>query len=253
MRFRRFVLPIVILLPAIPLRAQVVPQRDPQAISLLAQSLAVNAGAAGRVQDSVAEGTVAWLDGTTSPIILKTKGQDGLRYEFSSGGVQTVSVFSGGRGHTSRNGDRRNLPPWATAYLRSMHIPAFSRLGDFARGGMNVIYVGLEDVNGQPAHHIRLFASPADQTPPEIEEIISDFHLFLDARSLLIVKTLSYDYSPDVIENRTLVETYLEDYRAVGGLAVPHRITRFIYGQEQMRIILTSVRLNVGLPDSEFQ
>jgi hypothetical protein len=253
MRFLRFVLPVLPFTLVVSAYAQSPPQRDAQALALLAQSMAVNAGSAGQVADSDAEGTITWFDGSVSTIRLKTKGLDWLRTEVSAQGTDTVSVVRGGRGHTTSNGTRRNLPRWATAYQRALHIPAISRLRDFARNQMNVVYVGLESVNDQPAHHIRLFASPSDQTPPEIEEIISDFHLFIDARTLLVAKTLSYDFSPDVVENRTAVETYFEDYRAVGGLAIPHRITRSIYGQEQSRINLASVRLNVGLPDSEFQ
>ena len=253
MRWFRVVLPFLILGLAGLTTAQVSPQRDPQALALLAQSMAANLGSSGPVHDTVANGTITWPDGSTGTITLKTKGPDWLRSEVSGRGTDTVSVVRAGRGHATRNGTRSNLPRWATAYQRATHIPGFSRLGDFAKSQINAIYVGLEDVSGRPAHHLRMFASPTDQTPAEIEEIISDIHLFLDAQSLLIVKTLSYDYSPDVIENRTLVETYFEDYRSIGGLAVPHRITRFVHGQEHLRINLTNVRLNPGLPDSEFQ
>lgn len=237
----------------LPAQAQKPVSRDSQALALLIQSLAINGGPASWLQDTVAEGSIAWPDGTVGTIRLKTKGLDRLRSEVTIAGSQTISVTRAGSGNTNKDGQRQDLPPWVTAYQRPIHLPALSRLADIANPQMNVLYVGLEEVNGLPAHHIRLFASPTDETPAEIEEMISDFHLFLDSQTLLIVKTLSYDFSPEIIENRTLVATYFADFRPVGGLVIPHRIERYIYDEKHLEINLTAVQFNVGLPDSEFQ
>ncbi len=77
--------------------------------------------------------------------------------------------------------------------------------------------------------------------------------MFIDAQSLLLVKTLSFDFSPEVIENRSPVETYYNDYRPESGLLVPHTLTRYVAGQKFCEITITSVQFNVGLSDTDFQ
>ena len=229
------------------------PRRDTQALAILAQSYAVMAPQGGGVQDALLAGNIVRADGTTGSMTIKSKGVDRLRHEISLGGRQFVYVLNGGRGYALRGGTRHGLPLWVTAYQRSEHIPPFSRLIDFLRPNMNVVYVGLEDVGGRQAHHIRLSALPTDGTPARIEELISEFHVFVDAQSMLVVKTQSFLFSPAAIENRSPVDTYYSEYRSVAGLLVPYRVTRYVSRQRESDITLTSVQLNVGLSDSEFQ
>ena len=253
----RFLRPLLILLASllfsIPLIAQQSPPRDPQALVILSQALASMTASSSAVLDTVAEGTVVWADGKAATITIKSKGSDRLRHEINSASERITYVINQGKGYGVHNGKKRELPPWVTAYRRPEHIPSFSRLADFVRPNMKVAYVGLEDIAGRPAHHIRLAALPTDDTPAEIEESISEFHVFVDAESMLLVKTLGFDFSPEAIENRSPVETYYSDYRPVAGLLIPHRITRYVAGQKDCEITLTSVLLNVGLADSEFE
>lgn len=229
---------------------QAQPRRDAQALAILAQ--AQSQVAATPAQDSVAEGTITWGDGRSGTIRLKTKGTSRFRYETTVSSLTTVYVVNGRRGQVDSDGTRHKAPLWVTAYQKPQHIPVLSRLGDFQKANMNVDLVGTVDVNGRPAYQIRFTALPTDNTPPEIEEMISDYTVFLDSQSLLPVKTLSYDYSPEIIQNRTLVETYFSDYRFVDGVPVAHRVTRFIRGEKVMETVLSDVRLNVGLSDAEF-
>jgi hypothetical protein len=232
--------------------AQQAPQRDAQAVALLAQSQAV-VGAAAGAQDSYAEGTFTRSDGTQGTIVIKTKGLSMLRHEITVNGQQSSHVVNQGKGYAVRGGKKGDLPLWMTLYQRAEHIPALSLLTEFQSPNFKVSYVGVEDVAGRPAHHIRLWALPTDDTPARVEEIISEFHLFVDAQTLLVVKTRTYDFSPEAIENRTAVDTYYADYRPVAGLLIPFHVTRYLTKQTYTEIIFSTVRLNVGLSDSEFQ
>ncbi len=233
--------------------AQQAPQRDPQALAILTQSQAAMASSLAAIQDALAQGTIAFADGRTGTLTIKSKGSDRLRHEVNVDGRQTVVVTNRGKGHTILGGVRRPLPLWVAAYQRPDHIPALSRLSDFVQPNAKIAYLGLVEVAGRPAHHIRLSASPTDGTPAEIEEIISEFHVFVDAQSGLLVKTMGYDFSPEIIENRTPVETYYTDYRSLGGLLIPYHLSRHVRGQKFYEITLTNVALNVGLADTEFE
>ena len=227
-------------------------QRDPQAVAILAQSMAAM-GSMSLPRDSVARGTITLADGRSGTIMLKSKGADRLRHEVSLDGKDSVMVAGGSKGHVSPGTETRNLPHWVTMYLRPQHLYAHFRLAESSKPGAKLIYVGQENVNGQPAHHIRISNVSADAKQADIEEIISECHVFIDAQTSLVVKTITYDFSPLLVQNRTPVETYLSDYRAVSGILVPHRMTRYIWGNKDSEIVLNSVQVNVGLPESDFQ
>jgi len=211
-------------------------------------------GSAGQaVQDSVANGTLTFSDGRNGTITLKSKGTDRFRNEARLPGDESLMIVVAGRGHVVQASQTRPLPIWMTSYLRPNHIPVLSRISDSAKPNTKVLYIGLEDVNGQLAHHVRLSNLPASGKRADLEEIISEFHVFVDAQTHLLVKTLSYDFSPVILENRTPVETYFSDYRSVSGVQVPFRITRYIRGTRDSEIVLTYIQFNVGLPDTDFQ
>lgn len=205
------------------------------------------------VQDVVVEGKVDWADGSTGTITIKAKGRDRLRHEVALPNGFITYAIGEGKGFSLRDGKRQQLPLWVTAYQRLEFIPFLSRLADYNRSDTKVTYLGTEEVDGRRAHHIRLSALPKEGSPAEIEELISEFHAFVDTQSLLVVKTQGFLFSPEAIENRSPVETYFSDFRVVNGLLIPHRFVRFISGQKDAEITLTSVRFNLGLSDSEFE
>ncbi len=64
-----------------------------------------------------------------------------------------------------------NLPLWVTQYHYPEHIPAISQMADFGSANMAVSYVGLETVQGAPAHHIRFTLVPGDGTPANMRSL----------------------------------------------------------------------------------
>jgi hypothetical protein len=239
-------------------------QVDPQAVAVVNQSLVAmgigsyvqgipqtTAGVA--IQDSLATGTVFLWDGTSGTITTKTKGLGLLRTDININGNQTTTVSNSGSGYVIQGGTKSSLPVWLTKYRRAGHVPVFSRMADYAQPTTNITYVGLEAVNGASVHHIRISSIPTDGTPANVESLISEFHVFVDATSLLPVKTLSFDLSPLAIQNRVPIETYYTNYQSVNGVLVPFHITRYFRGQTQMDIVLTGVQFNVGLPNTDFQ
>jgi hypothetical protein len=205
------------------------------------------------VQDSVATGTISLWDGTNGTITIKTKGLVLLHNDITINGNQTTTVTNGSSGYILKSGVKTAVPIWITKHKRPEHIPVFSRMADYAQPNTAITYVGQESIAGASVHHIRISSTPMDDTPPDLEDLISEFHVFVDATSMLPVKTLSFDLSPLAMQNRAPIETYFSDYRSVGGILVPFRRTRFLGGHMQMDVVLTAVQLNVGLPMSDFQ
>jgi hypothetical protein len=232
---------------------QTTTQRDPVAVSILTKTQATLTASWITVQDALLQGTYTDAAGNTGTITIKCKGSALLRNELLLNGVSYTAISNNGRGQATQDGKTKKLPVWTTQYLRPEGVPAFWRPADFALPTTNVSYIGLEQVNGSSAHHIKLTSLPTDGTPPDIEAIISEFHVFIDSQTGLVLKTWSYDFSPVIIENRTLVETYFGDYRQINGVAIPFHTVRFVAGQKFSEIVLSSAQVNAGLSDAEFQ
>ena len=84
-------------------------------------------------------------------------------------------------------------------------------MADYLNPNLQAQYVGLENVNGTPAHHLRLSMLPTDGTPVQIEDLTSEFHVWIDQSSLLVVKTRSFDFSPETPQNRSPVDIYFRN------------------------------------------
>jgi len=252
MEFRTLIF-VLLLASGIPLSAA--PQTvasDPQALALITQSLAAMVRSGTALQDSVAQGTILWADGTTGTVTVKTKGPHRLRHDIRTPLKQLSYVISSGDGFGLRNGTRFSLPLWVTGYQRPEHAPILALAADLNRPNSRITYLGVENVAGRPAHHIYIYALPTDDTAPETEQLISEFHVYVDTQTLVVAKTQGYLFSPEAIENRSVVETYYSDYRLVGDFLLPLHLARFIEGRKDSEIIFTSVEVNVGVADTEF-
>jgi hypothetical protein len=206
------------------------------------------------IQDSVATGSISFADGQKGTLRIETKGLNRQRFELTIGTTEITTIYNSGTGYSAQGSSpRRRLPVWVSQYRRPEHIPALSRIADYQQPTSALRYAGLETLSGISVHHIKLTSAPTDSTPAEIENLISEFHAFIDSHSYLVVKTITFDFSPEVMENRSKVETYFSDYRNVNGLLVPYRVTRYVEGQLYSDFVLTNVALNVGVSDADFQ
>lgn len=235
--------------------AQEQTRKDNEAVVVLQQSLTAMRGAASGTTDSIATGTITFHNGGApyfSPITLKTKDETAHSTELTLNGKQSVSVVNRGLGSKRQDGKTGELPLWTTKYALPEHLLGL-RLKQALDGKSNVVYLGLEDVSGQSCHRIQIFASPPPEIPAEQEKMISEFELFIDSKTFLLVKTKSYIFSPEIIENRSLLETYYSDYRDVNGMLVPFRISRHLSGSPYSETVLESVDLNATLSSSDFE
>ena len=229
-------------------------KRDPQAIDIVARALNTMGSASTPAHDALLTGNyTSYEDESTGTITIKYRGQTEVRQEIRTAGSNWTIAVREGKGWAEHDGERRDLPLWVTKYLRPMLLPTLSRIRDFAESKSNLTYIGLEDLNGTSVHHIRISSLPTDDTPAKIEDLMSEFHVFIDSQSFIVVKTLSFDFSPKIVENRVAIETYYDDYKPVSGQLIPFHIQRFTAATKTSEITITSARINVGLTDSEFQ
>jgi hypothetical protein len=224
--------------------------RDAQAIAVISQTLAALGLTAAPTLETVAQGSFTDRTGAVFSLTIETAGTDRLRENLGS---NHSFVTNGGSGFTIDQGVRHTLPFWATKYRRPEHLPSLSALSDYLNLNLQLQYIGQESVNGSSAHHIRLSMVPTDSTPAAVEDLISEFHVWIDATSFLVVKTRGFYFSPETLQNRTPVETYFANYQQQGSAMIPFHITSYIYGQQDSDIVITSINLSASIPDPDFE
>jgi hypothetical protein len=224
-------------------------QRDTQALSLLSQC-STAMGATTTVPDLYAVGTVTPTNPNSSPsnLVLKSKGTDRLRTEFSLTSGLQVFVVNSGHGFSLVAGKKITDALQSTEYFRPEHLSAFACSIDLTRPNISLSYVALESLGASTAHHLVFRAASSDP----LEILISEFHVYLDPQTLRVVKTANWVFAPNAIENRSLWETYYDSYQPVNGVLVPMHISHFIAGSKLDDWNFTSVANNVPIADGDF-
>jgi hypothetical protein len=224
------------------------PQRDPQTLSFLAQC-SVAMGVPSAIPNIYAEGTITPTNPQNpSAGVLKSMGTDRVRSEINLPSGQQVYVLNSGRGFSLISGEKKYLPAHSTLYFRPELLSAFACGIDLARPNVSISYIRLETLRAATVHHLKFLASSSDP----LEQLISEFHVYLDAQTLRIVKTANWVFAPDAIENRSLWESYYDNYQSVGGVLFPMHIQHFLAGKRLDDWDFTSVRTDVPVLQSDF-
>ncbi len=128
-------------------------------------------------------------------------------------------------------------------------------MSDFANPRYDLRYVGSEVFNGQRVPHIRMrrqFYSSRIEIATALGDL-SQVDLYIDASTLMVVKRAQLMPSfQDMKITFPLEQTY-SDYRAVGGIMIPHAIATFVHGQKVSEFRFTSAATNQPVAASDFE
>jgi hypothetical protein len=230
-------------------------KRDGQAIRLLTQcAAAMGSPALDSAVLATGKSIPAYAEDPSAELVLKSKGETKMRWEMNSAGSQEAITLNSGRGRSTRNGRGNALPAWQTKYTRQEHFPAMLCVSEFQRPNTDILYLGEETVGNTSAHHIKISVATngKSQLWNATEAVISEFHIFLDSKSFVVVKTMRYAFSPDAIENRSKLENYYSNYQSVNGTLMPFTITTFLDGQKLRVISFDHIQLDPVIGDGEF-
>jgi hypothetical protein len=234
-------------------------QRDPQAVTLVQQTLAAMGGAqALAFADSLAVGSVQSFkpDGTslTLPIVKKTKGTKMTRTEVQRPEGTRLRIVNNGIG-VVQNPDGAVRPQSSnnTVAERVEHIPALSILSEWQSTTTEVRYVRSDTVNGRPVQVIALSFIPTSD-PQWVNSYRSTTQtlFYIDEANSLVSKIEYQEFADDYTNVSVKIEVFFTDYRAISGVLVPFTQSTYAGGQLQSTFTLTSIAFNTGLSDSEF-
>jgi hypothetical protein len=232
---------------------------DPQAVAVAKAAFAAMGGAqaVAAYQDSVASGSITiYAAGgqNTYPISSKSKGLRETRVELQLPTGTNVRVANLGRAAIlSPDGSIRNLYSNNTFYEHVDHVPILSVLAEYQLGKVNLLYQGVQQVQGQFDSVIEIdFVPNLDPVQGVLFASMSKTLFFVNQTTGLVDKTQQSQFYEGDQNNSVTEEVYFSDYRSVNGMLIPFRQTLFTDGQLDADLTFTSVTLNVGLPDSDF-
>ena len=167
MRVVRLILSLLLILSSSPRlssqQSTTPPQRDPQAVAVLQNSIAKMGGSAAvaNVTDAVVTGSVAPTSGSSAKsgtFKWETAGAE-YRYDFQLGAT-TQSFLSGhGQPANIHNGAVSALSPQIALSNSALHLPPLVLASAIANNMLSVVLGGKTTVNGSPAIKVRIFSN----------------------------------------------------------------------------------------------
>jgi outer membrane lipoprotein-sorting protein len=247
---RKMVLPIIIVLLAVPL--VVVADSTTAPVDLTAaQIVERNISARGGLQAWRTVKTMSMsgkLDAggkqkVQLPFLLEMERNRKTRLELQFNGQTAVQVYDGTNGWKLRPFlNRRDVEPYTPDELKaaSMQADIDGPLVDYVAKGTKVQLEGIQSVEGHDAFNLKLTLKSG-----QVQHIWVDAQTFLDVKIEGTPRRLDGRFHP--------VATYLRDYRSVNGLMIPYVNETAVDGVKQTeKILVEKVIVNPKLEDSHF-
>jgi|SRR5579859_708791 len=230
------------------------PQRDPQAIAILQQSIAAMASIA--PTDSTASGTVTIVEGSTTQtgsIQILTRGTSQTSETLTLPDGQRAIVYSNGEAKEI-NGASSATPPLeliVTDQCPDFPLPLL--LSSLSTPDQAIHYVGAETLAGKSVQHIQVWNTFSSN--PLLQSIapFSAKDIWLDANSALPLKIAYSRRAGSGAVPAIPVEVTYSNYTRANGILYPFQIDKSLNGTPWMTITISIVSFNTGLTASHFQ
>jgi hypothetical protein len=250
---------------------------DPQAVSLLQNSLAAQVGTA-QVADATLSGAAQRIAGSddeagTSALTTMSAGESKLALSFPSGTFTEIRTPVGQPPPSAPAGATVPAGAWIGPDGVSHAIvaqnlstdptwffPAFTIGRLISSQNYVVSYVGQESHDGQQVLHLsasqQFWPSVGGQAPvplPSLIAHVSQMDLYLAPTSLLPV-ALDFNVHPDNNANLDIpVEIRFSGYQPVNGVQVPFHVQKYVNNGLVLDLQLNHAALNSGLTAASFQ
>lgn len=232
--------------------AQEPPPRDLRAVAALRQSFLAMGGSV--PADSAATGRVTLVEGSkteTGKFRVLTRGANQTAEVIDTSEVTETAVYSGGNAGSKEGTTVKPLQLELAVTSQSGVFPLVVVAEALSDSSFAFEYVGLEDLDGSAAHHIRFWRVFVDPAVKHLEEFSSK-DLWIDGttalpRKLAFVRRAAAGATPGI-----LTEVTYSDFRNLGGVLYPFQAQKSLNGTPWATITIDSVALNTGLTDRDF-
>jgi hypothetical protein len=176
------------------------------------------------------------------PFVMELKRPRKTRVEVRFKGQTAVQVYDGRKGWKLRPFlGRREVEPYSAEEIRlaSQQTDLDGPLIDYAAKGSKLELEGTEPVEGRAAYRLKVTSDEGQVR-----------HVWVDQQTFLEVKI---EGSRRLDGKPRPVWTYYRDYKAVGGLMIPHLLETTVEGVTgSEKIMVERVALNPKLDDARF-
>jgi hypothetical protein len=176
-------------------------------------------------------------------LIIKLLDVNHVRSETDTGGTRRASVNKSGKTALYENGETKGgAPLWISTFQRQDVLPLVSVGKDLSDPSTSIAYIGIEEVNGRKAHHIRTWVNTLGDVDAATVERLSEFHVYLDTETFFVLKTRRNIFATDTYSNYSVFETSYSDYSFTSGFPIAHTIEHSVAGNKAAVITVSEVR-----------
>lgn len=178
--------------------------------------------------------------GMETPMEIWMKNPNKVKTVMNMGGQDIIQAFDGEKGYSvnpmTGSSQPVEMKPEEIKQLLSNNL--FDNMVDkFLKNGQLEL-AGEEAVKGKPAIKIKAVYEPG-----------TTGYLYIDKESWYLVKQAMNVNQGGM---QATVETYPSDYREIGGIVLPMKMTTSVSGME-MQVTFTNVEIDVPMDDSVFR
>jgi hypothetical protein len=239
-------------IPALAQTTTTTPTQDPQAVTVLQQSVVAMGTTV--PSDSTATGRITTLAGSLTEngtITILTRGTDQTSEQIQTPHGSTV-VYSQGQASGVAGSTPTPLPMERAVTSQCPQFPLVLVIGALNNADTSYKYFGLETLDVGSVHHIQIWNSFASTPKLQAMAKFSVKDIWIDAKSGLPQKISYTQRDGGGATPGIAIEVFFSDYRNVGGVLYPFSIQESMNGTPWATITIQSVILNTGLTDSNF-
>jgi hypothetical protein len=231
----------------------IAPTKDPQAISILQQSVKIMASTI--PSDSVASGNIQIVAGSqTTPgtILILTRGYTQSLVQLTTPEMTSEVIYSNGQANEIAAGAVNVLPLELVVITQAPEFPIPVLLALLNDPDTSFQYIGLEATNGLSLQHVRTSDSFASRPDLQPLSSFSTRDIWIDASSGL-PQRISYVRRPaHGAVAGVAIDVFYSNYQTSSGVLFPSTIQKSLNGTPWATISIQSMAFNTGLTDSDF-
>lgn len=253
----RFILPILLfcVITSYSFSQAPVLQKDARALVLLQECQTAMGIPDAHVQ-VVARGTIQDTTHQDTPraFTIKNIGREQVLWqeEYPEGPLKRV--LNGENSYQSYKDSKQTVQAFESTFAHPEHLPALSCAIEDTSQPLNVLYLGQETLNGLAVDHIQFNAviTPQDSASRNLQ-LVSDFHVYLDTTTHLVLGTKKYAFSPKSISNHSEWQVIYGEYKSVRGIQMPSSIDVYVSDRQFQHIQLSSFDFDTKISSQDFE
>ncbi|MGB9236803.1 MAG: hypothetical protein WCC04_20535 [Terriglobales bacterium] len=234
-------------------------QRDPQALTILAQTITAGGGQEllASIQDLTETGTITynWVDPVTGDVTVKSRGIRQLRVDVDLPKGRRTTVVNGNGGSLKEtNGRARPIYRQSTNDLGSLTLPILPLIAAIQDSATSIIYHGLVTHHGTQLYDVRVPRVYTKQRHPTRSRGITEIRdYYIDSRTFLLTVVSDRVYFGGPRHPAVTREYSYSHYQPVHGIMAPLKIVETVQGVTGFTMTFNQVAFNSGLSDSDFK